>query len=224
MRMKSVPPPEKIQQENPLRSSRPEQLQHGLVHHRRIRSPEAGMPGRRQPAPAQGVKFIGGDAGVSELDQLNQGRHAARVQRFQAGGMTQLGRPVQREHELRVHGLLGPQRAVVVEDRDPVRLRDEVRRVRMAHGGDELHDGLLRGSLTPARQWIRGHGGQPRMVARETVHPVGVTCPPRGTPPPPGTPAIPADTRYPTTGSAAPSRGGMLKSPRSNSPGVTPQV
>ena len=76
---------------------------------------------------SHGVEFIGGDAGVSELDQLNQGRHAARVQLFQAGGMTQLGRPVQREDQLRVHGLLGPQRAVVVENRDPLLLRNEVR-------------------------------------------------------------------------------------------------
>jgi hypothetical protein len=33
-----------------------------------------------------------------------------------------------------------PQRAVIVEHRDTVPLRDEVRRVRIGHGGDELHD------------------------------------------------------------------------------------
>ena len=40
--------------------------------------------------------------------------------------MAQLGRPVQREDQLGVRGLFGPQRAVVVEDRDAVAFRDEV--------------------------------------------------------------------------------------------------
>ena len=39
--------------------------------------------------------------------------------------MAQLGRPVQREDQLGVPGLLGPQRAVVVEYRDAVPLGDE---------------------------------------------------------------------------------------------------
>jgi hypothetical protein len=34
--------------------------------------------------------------------------------------MAKLGRPVQREDQLRVHGLLGSQRAVIVEHRDAV--------------------------------------------------------------------------------------------------------
>ncbi len=71
--------------------------------------------------------------------------------------MTELGRPVQRKHQLSVYGLLGPQGAVVVEYRDAVALGDEIRRIRISHRGDELRDRLLRGRLTPARQLIGAH-------------------------------------------------------------------
>jgi len=141
-----------------------EQFQHRLVHRRRVGPPEARVPDRGQPAPARGVELIGGDARVGERQQLHQGRHPARVQLFQAGGMTQLGRPVQREYQLGVHGPLGPQRAVIVEHRDAVPLGDEVRRIRIGHGGDELHDRLLRGRLTPARQLIGAHAGPLRLM------------------------------------------------------------
>jgi hypothetical protein len=40
--------------------------------------------------------------------------------------MAQLGRPVQRESQLRVHGSFGPQRAIAVEYSDAVRLGDEI--------------------------------------------------------------------------------------------------
>jgi hypothetical protein len=52
--------------------------------------------------------------------------------------MTKFGRPVQREGQLSGHGLLGPQRAVVVEHRDALRLRYEFGRARIGHGGHEL--------------------------------------------------------------------------------------
>jgi len=134
-----------------------EQLEHGLVHRRRIGPPEARVPGRGQPAPAGGVEFLGGDARVGERHQLDQGLHAARAQFREVGGMAQLGRPVQREDQLGVHGLLGPQRAVVVEYRDAVAFGDEIRRITIGHGGQELDDRLLGGRLTPARQLIRAH-------------------------------------------------------------------
>jgi len=54
--------------------------------------------------------------------------------------MTQFGRPVQRERQLSVHGLFGPQRAVVVEHGDPLGLRGKVSCARVGHGRDELHD------------------------------------------------------------------------------------
>ena len=75
--------------------------------------------------------------------------------------MAQLGGAVQREDQLGVDGLLGPQRAVIVEYRDAVPLGNEVRRIGVGHGGDELHDRLLGGRLTPARQLIGAHWPPP---------------------------------------------------------------
>jgi hypothetical protein len=63
---------------------------------------------------------------MGERDQLGQRRHPARVQLFQAGGMTQLSRPVQREHQLSVDRLFGPQGAVIVEYRDTLGLVHEI--------------------------------------------------------------------------------------------------
>jgi hypothetical protein len=51
------------------------QLQHRLVHRRRVGPSEARVPGRGQPAPAGGVEFLGGDADVGKRHQLDQGRH-----------------------------------------------------------------------------------------------------------------------------------------------------
>ncbi len=101
---------------------------------------------------------------MGERHQLHQGRHPARVQLFQAGRMTQLGRPVQRKYQLGVHGLLGPQCAVIIEHRDAVPLGDEVRRIRIGHGGDKVHDRLPSGRLAPARQLVRAHAGLLRLM------------------------------------------------------------
>jgi len=60
-RMKSVPPPEKIHQESPLRSSRPSNSSIGWYTIARVRAAEPRMPGRGQPPPARGLEFIGGD-------------------------------------------------------------------------------------------------------------------------------------------------------------------
>ena len=56
--------------------------------------------------------------------------------------------------QLEVHRLLGPQRAVVVERRDPLGRRHELRRTRPGNRGDEVHDGLLRLAGVPRRQRI----------------------------------------------------------------------
>ncbi len=50
--------------------------------------------------------------------------------------------PVQREGELGVHGVLDPQRAVIVEHRDALRFRDEVGRTLLGHLLDEGDDCL----------------------------------------------------------------------------------
>ena len=51
---------------------------------------------------------------------------------------------VEREEELEVHRLLGPERAVVVEGGDALGRRHEVRRAFLRHLLDESDDGLLR--------------------------------------------------------------------------------
>jgi hypothetical protein len=94
---------------------------------------------------------------VGERHQLDQGTHPAGMQLFEAGGMTELGRPVDRKGQLGVHRLFCPQRAVIVEYRDAIRLGDEFGRVTIGHSGDELHNRPLRGCLTPARQLIGAH-------------------------------------------------------------------
>jgi len=58
------------------------------------------------------------------------------------------------EQELEVERLLGPQRAVVVEDGDAFGGRDEVRGSILRHALDEGHDRLLRRSVVPRRQGI----------------------------------------------------------------------
>ena len=135
-----------------------EQLQHRLVHRLRVRHAEARVPRRREPAPAPGGELVGGHPGVGERHQLGQGRQAARPQLLDADRVAQLGGPVHREGQLRVQGLLCPQRAVVVEDRDPVGFRDVVVRAGAGRGGDEFRDRLLRRPVPPARQLISRHG------------------------------------------------------------------
>jgi hypothetical protein len=71
--------------------------------------------------------------------------------------MAELSCPVDREGELSVQRLFCPQRAVIVEHRNTVRLRDEVRRVVIGNSGDEVHDRVLRGCLTPAWQAVVFH-------------------------------------------------------------------
>ena len=54
--------------------------------------------------------------------------------------------PVESKGHLEVEGLLGPERAVVVEDGDPLGRRHEGGRALFRDVADELHDGLLGGA------------------------------------------------------------------------------
>ena len=62
------------------------------------------------------------------------------------------------EQELEVQGLLGPQRAVVVEDGDALGGWNEVRRADLVDPLHEVHDGLLGRSFVPRRQRVLGMG------------------------------------------------------------------
>ena len=59
---------------------------------------------------------------------------------------------IQREGQLEVDRLLGPERAVVVEYGDPLAGWNEVWPVRLGHPGDEPHDRSLRRPVIPRRQ------------------------------------------------------------------------
>ena len=61
---------------------------------------------------------------------------------------------VERERELEVDRLLGPQRAVVVEDGDALGDRHEVRAALRRHARDEIGDGFLRRAVVPGRQRV----------------------------------------------------------------------
>ena len=61
---------------------------------------------------------------------------------------------VEREEQLEIHRLLGPERAVVVERRDALGDRHEVRRAFLGDFRHEVHDRLLRLAVVPGRQRV----------------------------------------------------------------------
>src|SRR6516162_11939 len=67
--------------------------------------------------------------------------------------------PVQSENDLRIHRMLDPGRSILVERRDPLLRRNEVRIRLVGRGLYEIQDCLLRRSVIPRRQKILRHGG-----------------------------------------------------------------
>jgi hypothetical protein len=66
--------------------------------------------------------------------------------------------PIQRKKELGIERLLRPERAVIVESRDPFRRRNKFGRAHLGHFLDESDDGFLRTSVAPGRQRLLGTG------------------------------------------------------------------
>jgi hypothetical protein len=64
--------------------------------------------------------------------------------------------PIHRKDDLEVHGLLRPQRAVVVEGGDALVNRDEVGAARRRHARNEVGDRLLDRAVIPGGQGIGG--------------------------------------------------------------------
>ena len=62
--------------------------------------------------------------------------------------------PIEGERELRVDGLLDPERPVVVEGGDALRRGYEVWCAGLGHARHEGDDGALRRAVVPRRQWI----------------------------------------------------------------------
>ena len=69
--------------------------------------------------------------------------------------------PIERERDLHVDGLLGPERPVVVEHGDALRRRHEIGSALARHALDELDDRPLRSALVPRREGVglRGLAG-----------------------------------------------------------------
>lgn len=61
---------------------------------------------------------------------------------------------VEREGELGIHWMFDPKRAVIVEDGDALRFRNEVGRTLLGHLLDEGDDSRFRGGVIPRRQRI----------------------------------------------------------------------
>jgi hypothetical protein len=65
--------------------------------------------------------------------------------------------PVERQGDLEIDRLLGPQRAVVVEGGDALFDRDKVRAALRRDAGDEIGDGFLHRTVVPRSEWIGLH-------------------------------------------------------------------
>ena len=140
------------------------------------------MPGDGHPVPHPLVEIVGGHPGVRERQDVQQplvtiacqqGRHIAFECRLhhRVGGEFRLVRCaplelVEHERRLERHRRLGPQRPVVVEHRDPVGLRHEVRAVRCGDPAHEVDDGRLGGGVVPLRQRIGFLGVHVRSATR----------------------------------------------------------
>ena len=148
-------------------------LQHRLIDELRVQPIEARVLGRFDPIGDDLREFVGREIGVAGHHELHGGLFAAVEAGLHVAGQDRLVRlfrfpfgmlrrerldAVDREHDLRVHRLFDPQRAVVVERGDPLVRRHKVG---PAFGRDfphERQDRLLRwpsfhdGSGSSARQ------------------------------------------------------------------------
>jgi hypothetical protein len=63
------------------------------------------------------------------------------------------------EEQLEVNGLLGPQRAIVIEHHDALRWRDKLSTSRFRRGLNEIDDCLFDAAVSPRTEWIGLRGG-----------------------------------------------------------------
>ena len=157
--MNSMPPPETMKVLKPLRAQVGEQFQHRLIDHLGVEPPgdrmlRGGDPvfhdlrrirrwscrraspsrSRRSPvSPPASAPF------TSPLSSEAKGSFS-----FHSGccGASSFD-SIEREQELKIHRLLGPERAVVVEGGDALILRHKVRRAFRCHPLDKVDDRLF---------------------------------------------------------------------------------
>jgi hypothetical protein len=119
---------------------------------------------RRDPVADDSVELFGRVADVCCCNDLEESLFAAgrnrlhvtfddALERLRVFPLGMFGRQrshaVEREEQLKVHHLLRPERAVVVEDGDALGDGHEVRSARPCHSSHEVCDCLLRPALIP---------------------------------------------------------------------------
>ena len=146
-----------------------EQFQHRLVDQFGIGPLEAGIARGREPVGDDLLELRRRHAGMRHRDEFDQSLFAGSGQRLHVAVQHRLERllglpfrmhgrhgldAVEREGELHVHRLLDPERAVIVEGRDALVERNEVRPALRRDARDEVEDRSLGRTVVPGRQRI----------------------------------------------------------------------
>ncbi len=157
----------------PVRAQVREELEHRLVDGLGVGASEARVPGLSEPVGDGGRELVRRHPGVRRDEEVEEPLLAGGGEGLQVAG--EHGRErrrrlplrvlrcerlhsVEREGELDVHRLLGPEGPVVVEDGDALGLRHEARRVRGGDVADEGDDRPPGGRVVPARKRVDGPG------------------------------------------------------------------
>ncbi len=158
----------------PDRAQVREELEHRLMDDLGVRASEARVPGLCEPVRGGRAELVRRLPGVGCHDEVEERPFARggdalhvsreggreRVRRLPLGVLRRK-RPhaVERERELDVHRLFGPERPVVVEDGDPFGGRDERRGAGLRDALDEGDDGLPRGGVVPRGERVGAGAG-----------------------------------------------------------------
>ena len=159
-----------------------EKLEHRLEHHLGVELAGLRVFRRRDPLGGDLLELLGRHAGMARHDEfgeallagLGEGFHVVLEHGLERLSILPVGvlggerlDAVDREEELEVDRLLGPERAVVVENGDAPRRRHELRSALLGDLLDEIDNGGLGFAVLPGRQWFGGlaraagnHNGQ----------------------------------------------------------------
>ena len=151
-------------------------LEHGLVGELVVGAVEARVLGRGEPDADAVGKVFGGHARAGEVDDVEDAFVVVGEERGEVAGEGGLHHRivfpcgfvgqaafqfVEREGELEGHGVLRPERAVVVEHGEALRSWNELLGVGVGDFGDKVEDGLLGRAGVPGGKRIgSGEGRQ----------------------------------------------------------------